>query len=83
MADHQYVSTACLHGLHQRCIETCKFCGEPCLCECEHPGDTDIALVERLAQAVSRLPNGFERETCLDIALQVVATLRDIPRSDK
>lgn len=31
---HRYLSTACLHGLHETCRLTCKFCAEPCLCEC-------------------------------------------------
>lgn len=41
---HQYLSTACFHGLHdgpeagdhpeQRCRRTCKFCSEPCICYC-------------------------------------------------
>lgn len=42
---HNYLSTACLHGLHDRCGEKqaergedgpphCKFCDAPCRCEC-------------------------------------------------
>jgi hypothetical protein len=31
---HDYLSTACHHGLHARCRLTCKFCAEPCRCEC-------------------------------------------------
>lgn len=30
---HQYVSTACQHGLHDRCRQACKFCQTPCKCE--------------------------------------------------
>jgi len=44
--DHVYLSTACLHGIHEHCqcktnLEgepkvpgTCKWCGAPCVCEC-------------------------------------------------
>ena len=32
---HEYLSTACLHGLHGRCRRTCKFC--LVLCGCLHP----------------------------------------------
>jgi len=31
---HHYVSTACLHDLHDRCRRTCKFCASPCACHC-------------------------------------------------
>lgn len=31
---HDYLSTACHHGLHERCRKTCKFCAAPCKCEC-------------------------------------------------
>lgn len=34
---HDYFSTSCLHGLHERCAEKgaqCKFCAAPCRCEC-------------------------------------------------
>lgn len=49
-AEHQYVSTACLHGLHERCgtmqhdrgelgVPRCKFCDSPCACPvCNHDG---------------------------------------------
>lgn len=33
---HVYTSTACQHGLHDRCRQNCKFCGTPCLCACGH-----------------------------------------------
>ena len=31
---HRYLSTACLHEAHELCRRACKWCGEPCLCEC-------------------------------------------------
>jgi hypothetical protein len=31
---HDYLSTACFHGLHDRCRLTCKFCAVPCRCPC-------------------------------------------------
>ena len=34
---HSYTSTACFHGLHDRCRKTCKFCGVGCNCSCGHP----------------------------------------------
>ena len=33
-AEHDYVSTACHHGLHDRCRGQCKFCGVKCGCSC-------------------------------------------------
>lgn len=39
---HHYVSTACQHGLHDRCRRTCKFCETGCACGCGHPsGDSE------------------------------------------
>src|SRR5438105_1997448 len=31
---HDYLSTACYHGLHERCRKTCKFCDTSCRCLC-------------------------------------------------
>jgi hypothetical protein len=38
-----YVSTACLHRLHEQCRRQCKFCSAKCGCSCGHTdnwGDT-------------------------------------------
>lgn len=34
---HDYLSTACHHGLCVDCRLACKFCGEPCRCNCHRP----------------------------------------------
>lgn len=31
-AAHDYTSTACQHGFHERCRKNCKFCQVPCRC---------------------------------------------------
>lgn len=31
---HDYLSTACHHGQHDRCRKECKFCAVPCKCAC-------------------------------------------------
>ena len=31
---HEYLSTACHHGIHSRCRGTCKFCSAQCKCPC-------------------------------------------------
>lgn len=31
---HSYYSTACNHEQHESCRKKCKFCMEPCRCEC-------------------------------------------------
>lgn len=33
---HHYLSTACYHGHHNQCRQTCKFCPAECRCTC-HP----------------------------------------------
>lgn len=35
---HAYVSTACMHGIHDQCRKECKFCKAPCGCAC-HEAD--------------------------------------------
>jgi hypothetical protein len=37
-----YLSTACHHGLHDRCRISCKFCGNYCVCrDCDHDPEPD------------------------------------------
>jgi hypothetical protein len=36
-SEHDYLSTACLHGEHQHCRLVCKFCPAECRCECHQP----------------------------------------------
>jgi len=31
---HVYLSTACMHELHDKCIKKCKFCPSKCVCDC-------------------------------------------------
>src|SRR5687767_10005861 len=38
---HDYLSTACFHGLHDRCRRECKFCAQPCRCECHSHDQQD------------------------------------------
>lgn len=44
---HAYLSTACIHGLHEKCNKVCKY-GEPaewCTCEC-HAKERALAAVD-------------------------------------
>jgi hypothetical protein len=37
VSSHQYISTACLHGQHEKCRRFCKYCKVPCACKnCVH-----------------------------------------------
>lgn len=53
MSDHQYVSTACQHDLHDRCRKVCKFCDAMCGCVCHVQVATagDVAAVRFAANA--------------------------------
>lgn len=66
---HDYLSTACLHKLHGRCRETCKFCGTPCRCAHHGPGEAKldetadtgtlgVSATVRLRREVSHHPVG-------------------------
>jgi len=46
LANHWYYSTACLHEKHEACRQTCKFCHDPCHCEC-HPDITETMISRR------------------------------------
>lgn len=37
LSQHNYISTACQHGLCVQCRRVCKFCDTPCQCTCGHP----------------------------------------------
>ena len=37
VAFHAYRSTACLHNWHEACRKYCKWCEEPCRCDCHQP----------------------------------------------
>lgn len=46
--EHVYISTACYHGLHDRCRQSCKFCSTPCQCSCGHKaGNVEAQLKGR------------------------------------
>jgi hypothetical protein len=36
---HAYISTACQHGLHERCRLICKFCDAGCQCACHEASE--------------------------------------------
>jgi len=38
---HDYLSTACWHGLHPRCRDDCKFCAAECACRCHRAKSDD------------------------------------------
>lgn len=42
--DHAYTSTACHHGVHNRCRLRCKWCQVHCACTCH---DAIEALIEQ------------------------------------
>lgn len=76
--NHVYVSTACLHGVHVRCIQTCKFCGVPCTCPCSH--DPALAfdgdLFARLSAALVPFTHGYQD----DAVRAVLNVLAQLPR---
>lgn len=84
---HNYLSTACLHSLHDRCILTCKFCASPCLCTC-HIDDSVAAMGEQyllglITGAISRARSRYESPRDLDIASVIIEVLHEIPPSGK
>jgi hypothetical protein len=72
---HAYVSTACLHGMHSRCIKSCKFCEAPCGCGCDHGPQDDMTLMDDLARHL-----GGDK-AAWDTASKVLVFLSELPRS--
>lgn len=74
--DHEYVSTACQHGVHSRCAQTCKFCGVPCRCGCEHSAADEEVLRVHLERALRECYPLLPVGATVGI---VLAALREIP----
>lgn len=54
LGSHRYLSTACIHNKHDVCRETCKYCGNHCVCNCHDTGPRPIggsSLRERVRDA--------------------------------
>lgn len=43
---HAYYSSACHHGRHSDCRHLCRYCGEPCICNCHRLQDLSEAFSE-------------------------------------
>lgn len=46
--EHIYVSTACLHDLHELCRLVCKHCGVPCWCDHHYTDSKGTPVTEPL-----------------------------------
>lgn len=64
--NHEYLSTACMHDLHDRCIQQCKWCDTPnrCVCACHNNtghipvSATSRAVAEVRAQRIADIQTG-------------------------
>jgi hypothetical protein len=62
---HDYLSTACFHGLHERCQRHCKFCGVDCRCTCHvkaQPAAPGRSQVEASAPGASQWLEGPQND---------------------
>lgn len=87
-AGHEYVSTACLHGIHSRCVRSCKFCGAPCRCGCDHTPEAEGPLRRLLAAAIDRAADaaaalGPDADLHAVIVEHVIGALRAMPAKEK
>lgn len=60
---HDYLSTACFHGLHDRCRKECKFCGVACKCDCHNQQVSEPGLNWELSENTQRQIAEIERHT--------------------
>ncbi len=76
--EHAYTSTACFHGLHERCRKTCKFCDVLCRCLCHAILSTEAGAVSlplltpREYEVVERLCRGMKNK---QIAVELSITV--------
>lgn len=70
---HHYRSTACLHGLHERCRKQCKFCGVACNCECH--ADAVLAAPVPDAQAQPIMESAVGRAIVEEVLRNVLEEL--------
>lgn len=56
--EHVYISTACYHGLHDRCRQSCKFCSTPCRCSCGHKAGNVEAQLKGREWAITKRTEG-------------------------
>jgi hypothetical protein len=62
---HDYLSTACFHGPHERCRLNCKFCGVDCRCTCRvkaQPAAPGRSQVEASAPGASQWLEGPQND---------------------
>jgi hypothetical protein len=52
MDDHDYLSTACFHELHDACREVCTFCDARCRCECHGNKSNEHAIAQVLEETL-------------------------------
>jgi hypothetical protein len=78
---HEYTSTACLHGECGSCRKTCKYCGVSCGCQrplCTHnltePGPA--SWVDQARGIARELLAAFNRD---DMSHELVLRIRDDP----
>lgn len=62
MDEHDYVSTACMHGHHEMCRLQCKYCAEPCRCGCGHLAH-DVAAWQQRAELAEADRDAWQQES--------------------
>jgi hypothetical protein len=75
VSPHQYISTACLHGQHEKCRRFCKYCKVPCACKgCAHVEEVSPPSPE--PRETDGHPVGWCCKHCYDGGYQAAMRLR-------
>lgn len=87
---HVYLSTACLHEIHEHCKSpkaldgedklpaTCKWCATPCVCAC-HRLPPDV-LQERIEAIVDQALAQYDQDYAVNVEHEISTLVRDLSR---
>jgi hypothetical protein len=89
---HLYLSTACMHAIHEHCQATqnlegepklpatCKWCAAPCVCRCHLKklfGDQE-AIALRLNDLIDQALAQFDQGFAVNVDAEVAALAREL-----
>lgn len=87
---HVYLSTACMHGIHQHCQAgatqygeekvpaTCKWCAAPCICPCHQASPT--MLEQRIEAIVDQALAQSEQGYTVNVATEITTLVTEMTR---
>ncbi len=75
-----YISTACWHGLHDQCRNTCKYCSRSCACS-HHPGVAQgtVSWVDQARDIARELLESAQPGSLLSMSPELLSRIKSDP----